>query len=235
MVLGRVIMLTDGERHALVRSKRLTITFIGGDVLCFAIQGGGEFSPRRKADECQNLGNSCAFDGGKGGSLSTMAAFNPNISSIFPTAGKALTIFGLVLQLAVFAFFMVVAGTFDYRMCDRPTPASLSPAISSRWRGFIKTLYIASVLIMIRNLVRVVEYCQGTEGYIMTHEAFLYIFDALLMFVAFAYLNWKHPGDLRALLQAKAMETSTSIECGLMSDRDSAPFDDGQGKQSYQM
>ena len=43
-------------------------------------------------------------------------------------------------------------------------------------------LYIASGLILLRNIVRVVEYIQGYDGYINHHEAFLYVFDAVLIF-----------------------------------------------------
>ena len=44
------------------------------------------------------------------------------------------------------------------------------------------SLYSASGLILLRNIVRVVEYVQVYDGYINHHEWFLYIFDATLMF-----------------------------------------------------
>lgn len=44
-------------------------------------------------------------------------------------------------------------------------------------------LYLTSALILSRNLVRIVEYIQGYGEYSDGHEAFLYIFDAVPMFL----------------------------------------------------
>jgi len=42
MILGRIIRLTGGDTHSLIRPKRLTKIFVLGDVLSFFIQSGGE-------------------------------------------------------------------------------------------------------------------------------------------------------------------------------------------------
>jgi hypothetical protein len=44
MVLGRIIRLTDGESHSLIRASWLTKIFVTGDVLSFLAQSGGELS-----------------------------------------------------------------------------------------------------------------------------------------------------------------------------------------------
>ena len=41
----------------------------------------------------------------------------------------------------------------------------------------------------------------GNDGYIMTHEAFLYGFDAALMFSAMVTMNLIHPGDVAMYLR----------------------------------
>jgi RTA1 like protein len=41
MELARIILLANGEAHALVRPKRLTMTFVTGDILSFALQAMG--------------------------------------------------------------------------------------------------------------------------------------------------------------------------------------------------
>ena len=41
MELARIILLANGEAHALVRPKRLTMTFVSGDVLSFFLQNTG--------------------------------------------------------------------------------------------------------------------------------------------------------------------------------------------------
>ena len=44
MVLGRLILLTDGEAFAPIRARWLTKIFVCGDTLSFLVQGGGKFS-----------------------------------------------------------------------------------------------------------------------------------------------------------------------------------------------
>lgn len=63
------------------------------------------------------------------------------------------------------------------------------------------SLYAVSVLIFVRCLVRLIEYGQGWSGYILSHEAFLFIFDALLMFLAMVIMNWVHPSEVKALIR----------------------------------
>jgi hypothetical protein len=41
IILGRVILLVDGERYALVRRTWLTKLFVAGDVFSFMLQGAG--------------------------------------------------------------------------------------------------------------------------------------------------------------------------------------------------
>ena len=45
-----------------------------------------------------------------------------------------------------------------------------------------------------------IEYAQGNDGYLMSHEVYLYIFDAVLMFAAMVLMAWYHPSEINALL-----------------------------------
>jgi hypothetical protein len=42
MVLGRIIRLTDGESHSLIKARWLTKVFVAGDVLSFLTQSTGK-------------------------------------------------------------------------------------------------------------------------------------------------------------------------------------------------
>lgn len=66
------------------------------------------------------------------------------------------------------------------------------------WQKHIVALYIGSLLILVRSIFRVVEYLQGWQGYILSHEIFLYIFDACLMFAVMLIFNWIHPSEIRS-------------------------------------
>lgn len=61
-------------------------------------------------------------------------------------------------------------------------------------------LYASSVLILVRSVIRVVEYIQGTDGVILSNEVFLYIFDGLLMFSVLVVFVVIHPSEVNCLL-----------------------------------
>lgn len=113
--------------------------------------------------------------------------------------GKKIIIIGLVLQILFFGFFIVATVIFDRRMQRRPTQQSHNPSIP--WRKHLTVLYIASALILVRNVFRVVEYVQGQGGYLMRHEFYLYVFDGVLMLVVAVVFNVVHPSEIRALLR----------------------------------
>ncbi|KAF2021848.1 RTA1 like protein, partial [Aaosphaeria arxii CBS 175.79] len=179
IILGRIILLTDAERYSLVRQKYLTKLFVTGDVISFLTQ-------------CCGGGIQAA------GSLALLHA------------GEKIIIVGLFLQIFFFGFFIVVAGLFNYRLSRaesfHPINDRNSTAIPTHdlpWRRHLYTLYVVSALIMIRSIFRVVEYLQGNNGYLLRHEIFLYIFDALLMFIVMAIFNWIHPAEVTDLHQKR--------------------------------
>lgn len=75
------------------------------------------------------------------------------------------------------------------------------------------SLYLVSILIFVRSIVRVIEYVQGNDGYIMSHEAFLYVFDATVMWLAMIIMNWVHPSEVAANLRGgKAFKNAWKLE-----------------------
>ncbi|KAJ9295543.1 hypothetical protein DTO271G3_5999 [Paecilomyces variotii] len=113
--------------------------------------------------------------------------------------GKKIVDAGLFTQIASFGFFVVTATAFHIRLKLNPTAASLTK--NNPWRKDLYTLYITSILILVRCIVRVVEYLQGVSGYIMTHEVFIYVFDFLLMFIVMVIFNIIHPSGIYAVLR----------------------------------
>ena len=113
------------------------------------------------------------------------------------TLGANIIVGGLVLQLIFFGIFIAVTAAFDRAMHACPTARSTKPEVAN-WRKHLKVMYITSGLIMVRNIVRVVEYAQGSGGYLLDHEFVLYVFDALLMLVVMMILNVWHPSEIMA-------------------------------------
>ncbi|PYH78744.1 RTA1 like protein [Aspergillus uvarum CBS 121591] len=114
--------------------------------------------------------------------------------------GSNIIVVGLVVQIVFFGFFIVTTGFFHLRMTKQPTTYSLSSGIN--WKKLVWTLYAASVLILVRSVYRLVEYIEGFGGYLLSHEAYLYVFDALLMFAVMLIFHFVHPSELNAWLRS---------------------------------
>lgn len=136
------------------------------------------------------------------------------------TIGENVTIGGLVIQLLIFGFFVIVAAVFHYRITRSPTSKSISERDMTRgqgwkqrnWATVLLALYIVSALILVRSIFRLVEYKYGFDGYLMTHEAFMYIFDALLMFTAMVVMNVYHPAVILGDGKAGRAEYSEAVQ-----------------------
>ncbi|CAM1505775.1 Fc.00g114120.m01.CDS01 [Cosmosporella sp. VM-42] len=167
MILGRIIMLTEGEHHALIKRRWLTKIFVAGDVTSLLMQGSG------------------------GGLMAS--------SDSLVTVGENVIIGGLFVQLAFFCCFVVVTALFHRRMLLAPTEKSQEPQI--RWKTYLITLYVTSLLILIRSVFRVVEYIEGNDGPLMKSEVYVFVFDGALMLGALAWMNWFHPSEIGLLLR----------------------------------
>ncbi|KAJ4989968.1 Protein RTA1-like protein 8 [Stagonosporopsis vannaccii] len=214
IVLGRIIILVDGERHSLIRQKWLTKIFVTGDVISFLVQAGG---------------------GGiqAGG---TLALLHTGEKIIVVGLFLQLTFFGFFIVVAgLFHYRFVKANAILASRYHRetthhdqsygklrhpPSPGAnhetsrQHPTIRAHqlpWRRHMYILYITSGLIMVRSIFRVVEYLQGNNGYLLRHEVYLYIFDALLMFVVMCLFNWVHPAQITDLTRQRMSERDTFV------------------------
>ncbi|KAH7066744.1 RTA1 like protein-domain-containing protein [Paraphoma chrysanthemicola] len=127
MILGRLIRRTDSASYSIIRVKWVTKIFVIGDIFCFCIQGGGAGLLVQAKDA----------DGFK--------------------RGENIILGGLILQILIFGFFVVVAGIWHRRLSAVPTAA----AAEISWKKYILFLYASSVFITVRNLCRVIEYAMG--------------------------------------------------------------------------
>ncbi|KAH8667977.1 RTA1 like protein-domain-containing protein [Tricladium varicosporioides] len=122
--------------------------------------------------------------------------------------GSHIVIAGLLLQIVWFGFFVVVALVFHSRM--RAMPTTLSHNSSIPWEKFLYVLYGTSFLIMVRSIVRVVEFGQGFAGAIQSSEWYLYVFDAIPMAAVVLCFNSIYPSNFTK----KAKHTRMNSEIG---------------------
>jgi len=111
--------------------------------------------------------------------------------------GKKIIVIGLFVQIIFFGIFVLASSLFYVRVVRQPTARSLHMP----WRKHMFALFGMSMLILIRSIFRVVEFLQGYNGPIFQSEAYLYIFDALLMLFVMVIVNWFHPSEIRSLLR----------------------------------
>lgn len=189
MFLGRIILVLKAENLALLKRKWLTKVFVTGDVLSFMLQGAGK---RLLLFRIYSIGIICWFCLGDG------IQSSGNLESM--KNGEHLIVVGLVVQILFFGFFLVTATHFYWKIKKYPMPRSCSPDIP--WRRHLNILYLTSFLIMVRSIFRLIEYIQGNNGYILHHEMYLYVFDALLMFMVMVIFNIIHPQEIGRLLRS---------------------------------
>ena len=113
--------------------------------------------------------------------------------------GQCVIIGGLGVQLIFFGAFIISSVTFHVRIIQFPTQQSKTatrPGTSvwpRDWRGLLFACYTASLFIVIRSVYRLIEFAQGNNGYVISHEVFLYVLDAAMMFMVMAVMNVFHP------------------------------------------
>lgn len=114
---------------------------------------------------------------------------------------------GLFVQVIFFVFFLVVAIVFHRRTNRKPTTRSGDVP----WKKHMRALYVASALILARSILRLEEYAEGTTGFVLSHEYFLYIFDSVLMLCVLVLFNLVHPSEVYALLRGGKMSQGLKL------------------------
>ncbi|KAL1845234.1 hypothetical protein VTK73DRAFT_830 [Phialemonium thermophilum] len=132
--------------------------------------------------------------------------------------GEKVIVVGLFLQIAFFGFFIFTTVVFHRRLSARQRGHVSQQAHAIPWRRHLVVLYVVSIVIFVRSVFRVVEYLQGNDGYIVSHEWFLYVFDAFLMATVMAVLAVYYVDDLVEAMSRRAKARSSTSEHHLMDD-----------------
>lgn len=129
--------------------------------------------------------------------------------------GTKATLAGLIFSLIVFCFFVLIAAVFHRRLSQHPTSKVIrNPKLA--WKRYMWALYMACFAVMLRNLIRTIQFGADKESPLNTKGAFIYVFDGFLMLLAMLAILIYHPG----LLIKKARRAQKGEM--LMSHRNSA-------------
>lgn len=112
--------------------------------------------------------------------------------------GKTIILVGLIAQIIFFGLFVSVAVLVFRRLARDPTPAAKrldSRSAKNGWAGVMRVVFLASALIFIRSVFRLIEFTGNLDSPMQRSEAYLYICDSTLMFSVLAVLIYLHPSE----------------------------------------
>ncbi|CAI7602228.1 unnamed protein product [Penicillium glandicola] len=122
-------------------------------------------------------------------------------------AGKHVAQVGVIIQLVAFGLFAVAAVRFNFT--SKRFAGSLSERYENvgekeyiiggvikdkNWPALLRVVNLTTILILVRSIYRLVEFTEGTTGYLSTNEWPLYVFDALCIYPCVALFVYWHPG-----------------------------------------
>jgi hypothetical protein len=121
---------------------------------------------------------------GSGGGLQAMGGEKANL-------GKTITLIGLIVQLFFFASFAFItmhvhrSPKYQYSVVGQTNPK----------RNLSICLYITLILLYIRSIYRIAEYAGGFDGPIASTEWAFYVFDTLIIAIAFVVYYFMFIGN----------------------------------------
>lgn len=125
------------------------------------------------------------------------------MGSVLPASGeqssielsKKILLGGLITQVVALGFFILTCWHAHGRIKRNPNDGILSdPSIS--WQNHFRVLELVTLILIIRSVVRTIEYLQGVDGFVASHELFIFLFDAFLMWLIMVAFLILHPGRL---------------------------------------
>ncbi|EDK36430.2 hypothetical protein PGUG_00528 [Meyerozyma guilliermondii ATCC 6260] len=165
MMFGEVVRILNASAYATMPLNYITIIFVVGEIISMLLEFIGACLVLSK-----NSGN--AF------------------------WGQLLTKCSPIWHLGCVASFVVILSVFMFKSLRSPTEVGKIQSVNSSmwndWRLVLVRLLVATLLIMVRSIYRCVEFLQGFNGYVMQHEAFVFILDAgslLLASVVLLFAN----------------------------------------------
>jgi hypothetical protein len=102
---------------------------------------------------------------------------------------------GLIIQVVALLGFIIIAYRAYQGVRNDPSGTVLELR-GVAWENYFRAVIVVTGLIVVRSLVRMVEYIQGSDGYVISHEIFIYLFDAPLMWLCMVVFVLLHPGRL---------------------------------------
>ncbi|KAG8995742.1 hypothetical protein FRB90_000097 [Tulasnella sp. 427] len=189
-IYGRRVMSYVGAEYGLINHNKITKIFVGADVAEIITQAAG-----------------AAILAGAQGDISRMKK------------AKDLLLVGLSLQVVTFGIFSFVAIAYDWRSSRAEALKPYQPELT-RIRRLWWAFYANALLITARSIYRTAEFAEVSfesghatpDGYALTHEWPMYVFDSLPIFLSVLAFNIFHPGQFLPIRKGAIIGGKQSVE-----------------------
>ncbi|CVK96260.1 related to RTM1 protein [Fusarium mangiferae] len=94
---------------------------------------------------------------------------------------------GIMVQLVFFTLFIALATSFHFLFLNKSLVQPYG------WQKFMVVISVASALILVRSLFRMIEYVEGRDGELQSKEVYLYVLDAIPMAIVSIGFHVFHP------------------------------------------
>jgi len=137
-----------------------------------------------------------------GGGMAASATQNGDST----TSGTHIMVAGLAVQVASMSLFIGLCVDFFFRVrkfqkqTDTSDPSSIYeekylPILKNRlFKPFLYAIVVCTILIYIRCIYRLAELAEGWDGYLILHEVYFLVLEALIVFLAAFSMTVLHPG-----------------------------------------
>jgi len=103
--------------------------------------------------------------------------------------GTTVVLVGLVAQLISYSFYIFLVVFLHRRILKRAPAIREESSFTVIW-----LIYFSSVFIVIRGVYRTIEFAQGHNGFLIHHEVYFYVLDALPLLLAICIYVPMWPG-----------------------------------------
>jgi hypothetical protein len=110
--------------------------------------------------------------------------------------GQKIMLCGLFVQLLFLGFFLCIALIFWKRMSRSSKQYAVPQYGKYLWDKLLKMVLAAAVIVILRCIFRVIEFAQGHDGYLVSHEIFIYIFDAGPMLIVQVMMHFVYAAEV---------------------------------------
>ncbi|KAF5537621.1 RTM1 [Fusarium mexicanum] len=124
------------------------------------------------------------------------------------TTVENVVIAGIMVQLVFFTLFIALATSFYYLFLNKSLVQPYG------WQKFMVVISVASALILIRSLFRMIEYIEGRDGELQSKEAYVYILDAIPMATVSISFHVFHPSKYFNSRRKSPYESESEMTLG---------------------